>query len=229
MHSLFVGCCGRGLTLTLSQSSNRLPATQGRWWKKSAPATSFVVTISLFGLSSLHLPVVHLFTCSPKLPPAFLHPLEFSCGTSLPVLQSAQFSNFRSRETFRIFPVLHFRVWGLKWLTWPTNDESGAGSACTCKLTQSSTHNNTPQQLLCCYPRCTLLILPSVFHGTWSWLHWIPWCCSQMWLGISSFLFSSILFSMTWQFLSEQLYLLLPANSCILLFRIKHLDQLNIS
>lgn len=47
------------------------PGAQGRWWKKSAPATSSVVTISLFGLSSLHTSTLCSF--NPPTPPPYMN------------------------------------------------------------------------------------------------------------------------------------------------------------
>lgn len=177
-----LGCWGVvGLTLTLSQSSNRcLPAAQGRWWKKSAPATSSVVTISLFGLSSFHRSPRP--SCTSFLSRASSRSLMSFRFDPLPDLRSARFSYFSSN---------------FDRLNWADSNWQ-----CTHLHPHTHTHTrsdtNTPEQL--CPPSP---LLPR--HGLLTTLPRIPCCCSQSWLSVSSFLFSSILFSMTRQFLSEQL------------------------
>lgn len=121
---LVVGCCGRGLTLTLSQSSNCcLPAAQGRWWKKSAPATSSVVTISLFGLPPLH----------PSPPPSphllfqaflLLSNVLLDLNSDRFEVSSLQLFHPRCLTEMSYVRVWHFKnqkhpIWGLKWLNWP--------------------------------------------------------------------------------------------------------------
>lgn len=94
---LVVVCCGRGLTLTLSQSLQLLSSGRtGKMVKKVCPCNqlcSNYLSFWSFLPPSIHSPHLHPCTCSPTLLPAFWRPVGYS-SDPLPDLRSVNFSYF---------------------------------------------------------------------------------------------------------------------------------------
>lgn len=219
-----VGWCGRGLTLTLSQSSNRrLPAPQGRWWKKSAPATSSVVTISLFDLSSIrsHPPSSILLACSPMLPPL---PPPAVCGVKFdPRVESASAQLFQLLSPQRAPNVEFGHWWGSCWsLSWVTEitdvllrGRLKTGTACTCRLSLTPPcickHASHPSG---CFPLCPRFFL-LCWQRLWCGLAWSQSHVAAVTRDSASHSYCPFLFTVKWLLFAR---ISLPATHHMSLF-----------